>query len=183
MFLVSKKVLVISTSLRKNSNSDILADEFIRGAAERGHQVEKVELHDKTIGFCKGCLVCQSTKRCVIHDDADNIAQKMLTTDVVVFATPIYYYEMSGQMKTLLDRCNPLYPSDYAFRDIYLLTAAAENEENTMDRAINGLEGWIACFEKAQLKGVVKGGGLENMGDAKDSAEILAKAYEMGKSI
>ncbi len=95
-----------------------MADEFIRGAKEAGNQVEKVCLYDKTIGFCKGCLACLKSQRCVIHDDADIIAQKMKEADVLVFATPIYYYEMSGQMKTMLDRANPLNDSDYRFRDI-----------------------------------------------------------------
>lgn len=89
---MSKSVLIISTSPRKGGNSDALAEEFARGEREAGNQVEKIELYDKTIGFCKGCLACQKTLRCVIHDDADTIAQKMLTADVIVFATPIYYY-------------------------------------------------------------------------------------------
>ena len=124
---MSKKVLVISTSPRKGGNSDVLADEFVRGAQEGGNSVEKITLNDKMIGFCKGCLACQSTRRCVIRDDADAIAQKMLTADVIAFATPIYYYGMCGQMKTMLDRSNPLFSADYAFRDIYLLSAAAES--------------------------------------------------------
>ncbi len=118
---MNKKILIISTTPRKGGNSDTLAEEFARGAREAGNQVEKIELYDKTIGFCKGCLACQKTMRCVIRDDADTIAQKMLTADVIVFATPIYYYEMSGQMKTMLDRANPLYPSDYAFRQPLIL--------------------------------------------------------------
>ena len=116
---MSKNILVISTSPRKGGNSDCLADEFVRGAREAGNQVEKVTLYDKTIGFCKGCLSCQNTQHCIIHDDAETIAQKMLTADVIAFATPIYYYGMCGQMKTMLDRANPLFPSDYQFRDIY----------------------------------------------------------------
>ena len=123
-----KTVLIISTSPRKGGNSEILADEFAAGAREAGHDVEKVCLYDKTINFCKGCLACQKTQRCVIHDDADAIARKMKDADVLVFATPIYYYEMCGQMKTMLDRANPLFPAEYAFRDIYLLASAEENE-------------------------------------------------------
>ena len=129
---MSKNVLIISTSPRKGGNSEILADEFAKGARQAGHQVEKVCLYDKTIGFCKGCLTCQKTRRCVIHDDADVIAQKMLTAEVIVFATPIYYYEMCGQMKTMLDRANPLFPADYAFRDIYLLASAAEKDRKSV---------------------------------------------------
>lgn len=67
---MSKKILVISTSLRANSNSDMLAEAFMGGAREAGHEVEKVSLKDKTIGFCKGCLACQKTGSCVIRDDA-----------------------------------------------------------------------------------------------------------------
>ena len=133
---MSKHVLVISTSPRKGGNSDTLADQFVRGVQEVGNQAEKVTLYDKTIGFCKGCLACQTTQRCVIHDDAETIAQKMLTADVIAFATPIYYYGMCGQMKTMLDRANPLFPADYQFRDIYLLAAAAEEEEHTVDGAV-----------------------------------------------
>lgn len=176
-----KTILIISTSPRKDGNSEILADEFARGAQEAGHTVEKISLYDKTIHFCKGCLACQKTQRCVIHDDADAIAQKMKDADVLVFATPIYYYEMCGQMKTMLDRANPLFPSDYAFRDIYLLASAAENEESAVDGAVNGLNGWIACFGKARLKGVVRGVGATNPGDIRDNASALEAAHAMGK--
>ena len=179
---MSKSVLVISTSPRRNGNSALLAEEFARGAQEVGNIVEKISLHDKTIGFCKGCLACQKTQRCVIQDDADAIAQKMLTADVIVFATPIYYYEMSGQMKTMLDRGNPLYSADYSFRDVYLLAAAAENGAHTMDRAVNGLKGWLECFPKARLAGTVFGGGVGGVGEIKGHAALL-NAYEMGKAV
>lgn len=112
---MSKNILVISTSPRKGGNSETLADAFIHGANESGHSTEKICLYDKTISFCKGCLACLKSHRCVIHDDADDIAQKMSKADVLVFATPIYYYEMCGQMKTMLDRANPLYDADYQF--------------------------------------------------------------------
>ena len=179
---MSKKVLMISTSPRKGGNSDVLADEFARGAREAGNHVEKVALYDQTIGFCRGCLACQSTGRCVIHDDANAIVEKMLTADVIVFATPIYYYEMCGQMKTMLDRSNPLFSADYQFRDIYLLAAAAEEDEHTVDGAAAGLSGWIACFEKARLAGTVFGGGADAVGAIRGN-HALEKAFEMGRAI
>lgn len=177
---MSKKVLILSTSLRKGSNSEALANEFEKGAREAGHHAETVCLHDKTINFCTGCLACQKTKRCVIHDDADIIAQEMLTADVLVFATPIYFYEMSGQMKTMLDRSNPLFPADYAFRDIYLLATAAEEEESAMDGAVKGLTGWIDCFDKANLKAVVRCTGVTDPGDIRGN-DALREAYQLGK--
>ena len=180
---MSKKVLILSTSPRKNSNSDALAEEFAKGAQQAGHEVEKISLIGKDIQFCRGCLACQKTKRCVIHDDADKIVQeKMLHADVLVFATPIYYYEMSGQMKTLLDRANPLYSCDYAFREVYLIAAAAEDGDEVWSRAASGLEGWIACFPKARLAGVVFGGNATGVGTIQGNP-AMQKAFDAGKAI
>lgn len=179
---MSKQILVISTSPRKGGNSDVLADAFIRGAQEAGHLVEKISLPGKTIGFCQGCLACQHTQRCVIHDDADAIAQQMLTADVLVFATPIYYYGMCGQMKTMLDRANPLFSADYRFRDIYLLAAAAEDAPHTVDGTVVGLTGWIDCFEKAHLAGSVFAGGVTSVGDIQGHP-ALEQAYALGKQV
>ncbi|HIS63916.1 MAG TPA: flavodoxin family protein [Candidatus Avoscillospira avistercoris] len=179
---MSKTVLVLSTSPRKGGNSDALADAFVRGAQKAGNQVEKITLYDKTIGFCKGCLSCQNTQRCIIWDDADAITQKMLTADVIAFATPIYYYGMCGQMKTLLDRANPLFPAAYQFRDIYLLAAAAEADEHTVDGAVTGLQGWIDCFEKARLAGTVFAGGVTAVGEIQGHP-ALQRAYETGKTV
>lgn len=177
-----KNVLVISTSPRKGGNSESLALEFAKGAQEAGNKVETVFFREKNIGFCKGCLACTKTNRCVIKDDAAELVEKMLAADVIAFATPIYYYEMSGQMKTLLDRGNPMYSADYAFRDIYLLSAAAEEGEDVPKRAVNGLEGWIECFPKAHLAGTVFAGGVNAVGDIKGHS-ALNEAYEMGKAI
>ena len=177
-----KKILIVSTSPRANSNSEALAKAFARGAQEAGHEAELISLRGKTINFCRGCFVCQEKKRCVIRDDADTICQKALEADVLVFATPIYYYEMSGQLKTLLDRLNPLFPSDYAFRDVYLLASAAEDEETVPRRAVSGVEGWIECFERAKLAGTVFMGGVTAAGES-PAHPALEQAYRMGKEV
>lgn len=179
---MSKKILVISTSLRKNSNSEALAAEFIKGAKEAGHNVDMITLVGKTIKFCKGCLACQKTQLCVIKDDAIDIAEKMRNSDVLVFATPIYYYEMAGQMKTMLDRANPLFSSDYSFRDVYMLSTASDESSSTPKRALSGLQGWIDCFEKAQLVGSVFAGGVTAVRDIKGH-KALREAFEMGKKV
>lgn len=106
----------------------------------------------------------------------------MKQADVLVFATPIYYYELSGQMKTMLDRANPLYFIDYAFRDVYLLTTAADQDDMTPERAVNGLEGWISCFEKAGLAGTLFAGGVDAAGEIEGNP-VLEKAYEMGRQV
>lgn len=120
-----KKVLAISTSLRKG-NSLALAEKFVDGAKEAGNDAELVSLIGKKIEFCRGCFACLEKGECVINDDANEIVAKMKQADVIAFATPVYYYSMSGQMKTLLDRANSLYDTDYKFKDIYLLVTAAE---------------------------------------------------------
>ncbi len=179
---MSKNVLVISSSLRKNSNSDAMAEAFAEGARATGHQVETISLRDKAIHFCKGCLACQKTQACVQHDDAAGIVQKMLHADVLCFATPIYYYAVSGQLKTMLDRANPLFPADYAFRDVYLLAAAAEDNPAAMDGAVNELEGWVACFPKSRLAGVVRGTGVTQPGDINDKPEALEESRKLGRN-
>ena len=155
---MSKKVLVISTSLRKNSNSEKLAEAFASGAEDAGNVVEFLSLKDKMI------------------------ARKMYEAEVIAFATPIYYYEMSGQMKTMIDRANSLYDSDYKFTDIYMLTTAAEDEPEVPNRAIGGLTGWIDCFDRAHLSGSVFAGGVNESGTIKGHS-ALKKAYEMGNCI
>lgn len=176
-------VLVISTSLRAKSNSDILTDHLIAGARDAGHQVEHISLKGKTIKFCIGCLACQKTQKCIQKDDAIEIAEKVKNADSLVFATPIYYYEMSGQMKTLLDRMNPLYTSDYKFRRVYLLATAAEDEESTPEKAINGLQGWVDCFEKANLTDTLFCGGINDPGEAFGKAAELEETYQFGTKI
>lgn len=98
---MAKNVLVISTSLRSRSNSDALADSFLAGAEAAGNRAEKISLRGKALAFCRGCLVCQQTGKCVIRDDAAEIIEKMCRADVLVFATPIYYYGVSGFGKTV----------------------------------------------------------------------------------
>lgn len=180
---MSKKVLIISTSLRNNANSEILAHAAERGACDAGHEVEFLSLKDKEIKFCKGCLACQKLGRCVIDDDANSITEKIKNSDVIIWATPVYYYEMSGQMKTLIDRANSLYSADYKFREVYLITTAAENSEGIAQRVINGVNGWIDCFSGVSLCGYLEAGGLENANEAAQKQELMDKAYTMGKNI
>lgn len=177
------KVLVISTSLRARSNSEKLAEELIRGAKDAEHDVEHISLKGKNINFCIGCLACQKTQKCIQQDDAVWIAEKVKNADALVFVTPIYYYEMTGQMKTLLDRLNPLYPSDYKFRKVYMLSVAAEDEPDVPEKAVSGLQGWIDCFEKAEFAGALFCGGITAPNEAAEHSEAQEKAYRFGCSL
>ena len=177
-----KKVIIISTSLRTGSNSDMLADKFVEGAMTAGNEVEKIELKDKDIRFCKGCMSCQKLGRCAIKDDVNGIMQKVLNADVVCWATPIYYYEMSGQMKTLIDRMNAMYSLEYKFRDVYLLTTAAEDEPDVPKRAEMGLTGWTDCYPKSRLAGTLFCGGVDGPRAIEGNGK-LQEAFELGKHV
>ncbi len=179
---MAKKVLIIATSPRKNGNSNRLAQEFEKGALSNGNEAEIVYLCDKKISFCKGCMACSGLRKCVINDDANDVIEKMKNADVIVWATPVYYYNMSGQMKAMIDRSNPLYGADNKFKEVYLLACAAENHPSAIDGTIVGLKGWIACHGGVSLKGVIKGLGVYEVG-AIENMPVLKEAYEMGKNV
>ena len=106
---MSKNITLITSSLHKISNSEILANEFISGAKENGNEVEVINLKNFKLNFCIGCLSCNKTHKCVLKDDmTPKVLETLRTSDVLVFVTPVYYYAMSGQMKTFIDRMNPL---------------------------------------------------------------------------
>ncbi len=179
-----KKVLIVSTSLRNGSNSEILAKEAYRGALEVGNEVELVSLKDKSVNFCKGCLACHHTGKCIIKDNMNELMLKVKEAEVVVFATPIYYYEMSGMMKTFLDRCNPLYgKEDNKFKEVYLIATCADTDKSALDRAINGLEGWISCFEGCSFKKAIYGVGINDANGASKNNEVMQEAYLLGTKI
>ena len=179
---MSKNVLIISSSPRKGGNSEMLASSFAKGAVEASHSVETVYLREKKFGFCKGCLACLKVGHCVINDDAVEIAAKMHDADVLVFATPVYYYSVSGQLKTMLDRANSLYGSDYAFTKVYLLAAAAENESYVVEGTVKAVQGWVDCFGRCELVDTVFAGGVNGIGDIAGHP-ALNKAYQTGREI
>ena len=108
---------------------------------------------------------------------------KVRCADVLVFATPVYYYGMSGQLKTLLDRLNPLYGSDYVFREVYAVCTAADSSEDTPAGVIGGIENWLSCFKNAQFKGTLFCGGVDGAADVMKKQDIMEKAYLMGLRI
>ena len=115
-----KKVLVLSSSPRKGGNSDTLCDQFIKGAQESGNDVEKIYLRNKRINYCTGCGTCNLQKPCPQKDDAAEVIDKMVKADVIVLATPVYFYTMSAQMKTLIDRSCARY-TEISNKDLSLI--------------------------------------------------------------
>lgn len=179
---MNKNVLIISSSPRKGGNSETLAAAFARGAQEAGNRVETVYLREKQYSFCKGCFACRKLGHCVINDDAVELAARMHDADVLVFVTPVYYYSVSGQLKTILDRANPLYDTDYAFTKAYLLATAAENEPETVAGTEKAVQGWVDCFPRCELVETVFAGGVNEVGEIVGHP-ALEKAYQVGKEI
>lgn len=180
--MMSKKVLVISASPRKGGNSDTLCDEFIRGAQESGNEAEKVFLRDRKIEYCTGCGVCNSTHQCVQRDDMAAILSEMVRADVIVLSTPVYFYTMDAQMKTLIDRTVPRY-TEIADKEFYFIVTAADTDQNMLERTIESFRGFTEdCLPDAHEKGIVYGTGAWQIGEIKNSP-AMRRAYEMGKTV
>ena len=180
---MSKRVVIISTSIREGSNSLVLAKQVEKGAQSSGHSVELISLKDKNIQYCRGCLACQKIKKCVISDDALEITSKIKEADVIVWATPVYYYEMSGQMKTLIDRANSLYATGHRFSEVYVVTTSTESGDRVIKGVLSGVQGWIDCFSNVRLCGYVNGGGVDKPGAVNERKDLLEQAYNLGKNI
>ena len=176
-----KKVLVLSSSPRKGGNSDTLCDQFIKGAQESGNDVEKIYLRNKRINYCTGCGTCNLQKPCPQKDDAAEVIDKMVKADVIVLATPVYFYTMSAQMKTLIDRSCARY-TEITYKEFYFIIAAAENDKAMMERTIDGFRGLLDCLEGPQEKGTVYGIGAWKVGEIKDTP-YMQEAYNMGKMV
>ncbi len=179
---MSKNVLIISSSPRKGGNSEAMCAAFAEGAAAAGHNVETISLCGKQLNFCVGCFACHKVGKCVHNDDATAIVAKMHDADVICFASPVYYYSVSGQLKTLFDRSNPLYDGDYKYTDIYFLSCAAEDEDFTVEGSVKAVQGWVDCFDRAALKGTVFAGGVNEVGDIAGH-KALEEAKAMGANI
>ena len=179
-----KKVLIISASPRKGGNSDLLCDEFAKGAREAGHEVEKVRLAEKKVGFCTGCYACRKLDRCVQNDDANEIIEKMLAADVIVLATPVYFYSMAAQLKALIDRCVSRWNDFGRFKgtEFWLIITAADTNRAMMSATLEGLRGFMRdCMEGSVERGVLYGTGAYEKGEV-CSLPVFQEAYEAGKS-
>lgn len=176
---MNKQVLVLSASPRKGGNSDTLCDEFVRGAIDAGNQAEKIFLRDHTINYCTGCGVCYSTHKCVLMDEMAEILEKIVRADVIVMATPVYFYTMDAQMKTLIDRTVPRY-LEISDKDFYFIVTAADPDESSLERTINGFRGFTEdCLDNAQEKGIIYAAGVWLAGEVQ-SSPAMKQAYEMG---
>ena len=177
---MKKKVLMISGSPRKGGNSEILLGQFEKGAREAGNEVEKVSLREKKIAPCMACYGCRGTKTCVQKDDMGELLEKMVEADVLVLATPVYFYSMDGQLKTMIDRTLPRY-TEIADKDVYLIATAAGGRR-AMERTMDAMKGFTDCLPGARVKGEIYGEGVYQKGEV-EGTPAYQEAYEAGKSV
>lgn len=174
------KILAISASPRLDGNSDVLCEQFLKGASDAGHSVEKINLAKMNITPCIACYGCRNTHHCVKNDDMEFILQSLITSDVVVLATPVYFYSMAAQMKIMIDRCLPRYQEIQNKRFYYIITAA-DPEHSATDETISGLRGFLRCLPGAAEKGIIYGTGTWDKGDVYQHP-AYKNAYEIGKT-
>lgn len=177
---MNKKVLVLSGSPRRKGNSDYLCDEFIRGAKEAGHETEKIFFHDKKINYCLGCGACYSTHKCVQKDDMAEVLDKMVNADVLVLATPVYFYTMNAQLKTLIDRTVPRYTELKG--KAYLIATLADKGEESMAGTIAAFRGFMDCLNNVEEAEYIIGYEAWNKGDIIGNTAV-EKAYQAGKNV
>lgn len=177
-----KKILILSGSPRKNGNSDLLCDAFMRGAKEAGNEVEKIRVADKKIGYCMGCYYCQKSGGvCAIKDDMADVLQKMIDADVLVLASPVYFYSIDAQLKALIDRTVARW-TEVKDKEFYYIVTCADEERSSQERTIECFRGYADCVEGAVEKGVVYGTGVYGKGEI-NGTTAMEEAYEMGRSI
>ena len=175
------KVLAISSSPRKGGNSDVLCDEFLKGAAESGHEVEKIRLAEKQIAPCAACYGCTKTHVCVRRDDMAEVLAALKAADVIVLASPVYFYSICAQMKTMIDRCLADYMA-IENKTFYFIVTAAEPLHSAADATLEDFRGFLRCLPGAREAGVVFGTGTWDKGDVYRHPS-MQQAYEAGKNI
>lgn len=178
----TKKILALSSSARKGGNTDLLCDEFIRGAEAAGHSVEKMYVSFMQIKGCIGCRVCQGNGgKCVQKDDMTAVYEKMQSADVIVFASPVYFYSFNAQMKALMDRT---FAIEHIIKDktAYLITTGAATEPQYMTLLTEHFSKYLSCFNNIVIGGTIIGCGNTDKGDIKGS-NVMQEAYDTGYNL
>lgn len=179
---MSKNVLILSASPRRGGNSDTLCDEFLRGAKDAGHNAEKIFICDKKINYCTACRICdENGGKCVIDDDMAEIIEKMSAADVIVMASPVYFFAVDAQMKTLIDRTAACW-RELAFKEFYFIITAGIDRPDALDGTLSDFRGFLKCLDDCTEKGYIFAQGIREFGAVKNSP-YPKQAYDMGKSI
>lgn len=175
------KVLIISSSPRKDGNSEVLCERFAKGASEAGHEVETILLREKNIAPCHACYACMEEHVCVIQDDMKEVFQKLEAADVIVLASPVYFYSVSAQMKAVIDRCLVNH-KNLAGKKFYFIITAADPQRDAAEGTLAALRGFLRCLPDAQEQGIIYGMGAWDKGDVYRHP-AYEQAYEMGRKV
>ncbi len=176
-----KNVVIIAGSPRVGGNTETLVKEFARGAKEAGNKVSVVSLAKDKVAPCTGCYVCQNTHKCWQKDKADAILKKMQKADVIVFASPVYFYSISAQLKALFDRSVVIYPN-LEKKQYYFLMAMADTNRKMFDGTIKAMQGFLDCYEGSKLKGMVCASGVYEKGEILKT-KFPSAAYKLGLKV
>ena len=175
------KILVLTGSPRKNGNSNTLVDNFIKGAQEKGHNVVRFDSAFKSVHPCTACNHCGMNGECVFKDDFEFVRKNIVDADMVVFATPMYYFGISAQLKAVIDRFYAINgqihtPKKSALIMTYADTSAKEAEpiKNHYKVLLNYLS-WTSVGEII-APGVWLSGAV-------NSTDFPKQAYELGKNL
>ncbi len=187
-----KKVVIIKGSPRKNGNSAILADQVAAGAQEAGAEVESYYLHGMNIQACDACDFCQGTAQmeCVINDDMQILYPKIWETDAIVYASPIYWFTVSAQMKLFMDRCYALgggadYTKDHGLAGKRIGVVLTYGGDDPFDSgAVNAIRTFQDAFNyvEAEIVGIVYGY-ASDAGEIQGNRAVMEKAYNLGRKL
>lgn len=164
---MSKKIVVITGSPRKNGNSFAMTDAFIKAAEAKGHTVTRFDAAMKKVGGCRACETCFKTgKACSFDDDFNVIAPAILEADAVVFTMPVYWYSIPAQIKGVIDRIYSFCVGgkNIAGKECALITCCEENDMSVMDGVRVPIERSAALLKWAMV-GEVLVPGVLNVGD------------------
>lgn len=177
-----KSVLVVSSSPRKGGNTDLLADEFAKGATESGGVVTKVFLPDYDIPFLSESGANKPKDES--HDtDAWHLTEAFLNADVVCLASPTYYMNVNDRMKAFIDATYLAFGDEkMGGKEFYYITACAQPTDAVAEWCLNGFRGFVMCLPSATERGYVRAIGMGRAGAVKDT-KFMTEAYELGKSI
>ena len=164
-----KKVLILSGSPRKDGNSDLLCSEFMRGAQESGNEVQKIFVRSKKIVPCNACYYCRDHGgKCALNDDMSEILDAMQAADVIVMASPVYFYSIDAQMKIIIDRSLARW-TNIPNKEFYFIMTCADDNRAAMACTLECFRGFTACLNGAKEKGVIYGTGVYRPGEVMSS--------------
>ena len=177
------RVVVVLGSARREGNTELLAQAFARGARAAGHEVEFVWAAELHIAPCTGCNVCRRAPdgQCCIQDDMQECCARLAGAEMLVFATPVYFYGPSAQLKALVDRLHAPVRRTFRARTLGLLAVCADAQEETFD-AVKAMYKATLRYFSLRDGGIVTACGVEKKGEIAGHA-ALAAAEEMGRRI